>query len=171
MIDDDLEIIEKIKNGNEDAYKFIVSKYQYPLQKYIYRIVGDLNDAIDITIETFADVFFKIKKFTPKAKFSTYLYKAATNKAINFMRKRKLFNKFKLWGNKQPMEYFIQDEKKELFFKALNMLNELERSAISLVYIENISRVEAAQILKINLNYLDVVLHRAREKLKKIVSG
>lgn len=171
MYDDDLEVIQRIKNGDEGAYRIIVEKYQFHIQKHAFRILGDIDDAVDVAVETFSDVFFKIKDFKPYAKFRTYLYKTATNKALNLLRKKKLFERFKIGKKDYVVEEGNIDERKEIFLKALKMLDERERTALSLVYIENIPRVDAAKILKVTPGNLDVILHRAKEKLKKITGA
>lgn len=85
----DHELMELIKKGDALAFRIIVKRYKEPLTNYIYRILNDYETAIDISQEVFIRVFRKASSYQPLAAFSTWIYRIATNLAINEIRRRK----------------------------------------------------------------------------------
>lgn len=88
---DDLAIIEKIKNGNADAYALLVEKYHRPLLTFIFRVAGDAEVVEDIGQEVFFAVYRSLREFdeakgTP---FSAWLFTVARNRCISFLRERR----------------------------------------------------------------------------------
>src|SRR5688572_2079168 len=85
----DHELIERTKNGDEDAFAAIVGRYRNPITNYLYRFLNDYEEAVDLAQETFVRVYFAIDRYHTDYAFSTYIYRIATNLAISELRKRK----------------------------------------------------------------------------------
>jgi len=83
------DIIAAVINGN-DRYEELVTRYHIGLIIHCEHLVGDRDDAEDIAQEAFVKAYMQLQHFNPeKARFSTWLYKIATNLAIDFLRKKK----------------------------------------------------------------------------------
>ena len=92
---EDIEVILKIKEGGDKfVFNSILDKYEKPLINYLYKFLGSQQDAEDVEQETFLKVYQSIAKYKPTAKFSTYLYRIATNLALNLQRRKKIIQFF-----------------------------------------------------------------------------
>ena len=87
---EDKDILSNIKSGDKSAFNEILSKYEKPLINYLYRFLVSQQDAEDIAQLTFIKVYQRINKFNPTDNFSAYLYKIATNLALNLQRRKKI---------------------------------------------------------------------------------
>jgi RNA polymerase sigma-70 factor, ECF subfamily len=85
----DHELIEAVKSGDETAFDEVVNRYRGPITNYIFRILNDYEEAVDLSQETFVRVYFAIERYHTEYAFSTYIYRIATNLAISEIRRRK----------------------------------------------------------------------------------
>src|SRR5436190_4012572 len=83
-------IDEAVQNHDEKAYAKLMQRYKKPVYHMILKMVRNVDDAEDLTIEAFAKAFRNLKKFNPEFTFSTWLFRIATNNCIDFIRKKKL---------------------------------------------------------------------------------
>ena len=83
----DAEIVEKILGGDKDAFAFIVERYQKGLINFIFRMVGHYEEALELTQEVFIRVYSNIASYDSTYKFSTWLYRIASNLTIDHLRR------------------------------------------------------------------------------------
>ena len=88
---DELELINKAKDGNKSALNTLLKDNLNILKGYVVKMVGDPHLAQDIIQDTMLKAVLNINKFQPKAKFSTWLVKIATNVYRDYLRKNKSF--------------------------------------------------------------------------------
>jgi len=167
------ELIKQALNNDEHACQKILNLYKGRIFSYVYRMVKNYHDAEDITFDTFIKCFKALGKFDTSKKFSTWLYTIAHNQTIDFFRK-----------NKQEYEYFddrhaVNDDfveehekkkKMEKIDQALAKMPVLDRELVILFHREENSYQEISEILKIPVTTIKTRLHRARKKLREIVS-
>ena len=79
----DHHLIEATKQGDEAAFAEIVNRYRNPLTNYLFRMLNDYEEAVDLAQETFVRVYFAIERYHTDYAFSTYVYRIATNLAIS----------------------------------------------------------------------------------------
>ena len=184
----DHQLIEAVKNGDEAAFAEIVSRYRNPLTNYLFRMLNDYEEAVDLTQETFVRVYFAIARYHTDYAFSTYIYRIATNLAISEIRKkrrRKLLSLTSFFQNDDgeaqefnppdekslPDEDLIEAERKRTIEKAIAALPEKYRAPIILREIQELSYEEIAQVLGLGLGTTKSRISRARallrEKLKQ----
>ena len=89
-MNDDKELIRKTLAGENEAFEMIVQKYQQPLVNYIGRTVGNYELALEFTQEVFIKTYASLHTYQPHYKFSTWLFKIASNYIIDFWRKKKI---------------------------------------------------------------------------------
>src|SRR5207237_7705894 len=94
----DHQLIEATKQGDEAAFAEIVNRYRNPLTNYLFRMLSDYEEAVDLAQETFVRVYFAIDRYHTDYAFSTYIYRIATNLAISELRRRKRRRLFSLTG-------------------------------------------------------------------------
>ena len=88
MEQDEHELIAQILNGDDEAYGFLIERYKKGLYHHCFKLVRDEDIAEDIAHEAFIEAFVHLEKFNPQFRFSTWLYKIATNLALMRLRKR-----------------------------------------------------------------------------------
>ena len=133
------EFIENLRSGNQAAFSLLIDDYQQKVFHTCISFVPNKEDAEDIAQEVFVEVFKSIKKFKAKSKLSTWIYRIATNKCLEFIRKKNTKKRFaymqSIFGNEIPFDktkYFTEfnhpgvllenKEKSATIFKAIHQL-------------------------------------------------
>lgn len=88
--DEDNALVRRALKGDRKAFEMIILKYQQPLLNYLGRLTGEREQAQDFTQEVFLKVHASLSSFQPRFKFSTWLFKIASNFMIDFWRKKKI---------------------------------------------------------------------------------
>ena len=88
----DVELVEQAINGDQKAYAELLERYRDAIYYMLLKMVNNASDAEDLAIEAFGKAFKNIRQYTPNFAFSTWLFRIASNNAIDFMRKKKLNN-------------------------------------------------------------------------------
>jgi RNA polymerase sigma-70 factor (ECF subfamily) len=180
----DHELMARYVEGETAAFTQLVRKYKDPLVNFVNRIVTDYDTAVDIVQETFIRVHRKSKTYEAKASFSTWLYRIATNLAINELRRRKRRRFISidqpLYNNSESTEKLelpakedqpdVQTEKVELVKivdTAINSLPQRYRLPLILRDIQGLAYEEVATILTLPRGTVKSRINRARNMLKQ----
>ena len=87
----DFELIDQaVEVGSQQAFAELMERYKKPVYHMILKMVRNVDDAEDLTIEAFAKAFKNLHRFKKDFTFSTWLFRIATNNSIDFIRKKKL---------------------------------------------------------------------------------
>ena len=86
----DIELLKKYQEGNDEAFKVLFERYERQLIKYIFLKTTDLSSAKDICQETFLKLINSPPAFSMNDSLKPWIYRVASNKAIDFIRKRKI---------------------------------------------------------------------------------
>jgi RNA polymerase sigma-70 factor (ECF subfamily) len=179
----DHQLIEATKQGDEAAFAEIVSRYRNPLTNFLYRMLNDYEEAVDLAQETFVRVYFAIERYHTEYAFSTYIYRIASNLAISEIRKRKRRKLMSLTGffsfegdevdfhppDKKPLpdNRVLEAEEKDVIARAIATLPDKYRAPIILRDVEGRSYDEIAEILELGLGTTKSRISRARGLLKE----
>jgi len=180
----DQEIIQGLKNRDETAFKEFVDKYQHLVLNVSNNFVHNKDDAMDISQEVFIKVYDSVDSFREQSKLSTWLYKIAVNRSLNYLRDKKRRNIFSsldlIFENKNhnPLENMADDEKisqekmeseerKKILFKAIDELPKKQKTALTLNKLEGLPYKEIAGIMDTSVTETGVLINRARKKLQK----
>jgi RNA polymerase sigma-70 factor (ECF subfamily) len=87
---DDQELVRRSLRGDKEAFEMIVLRYQQPVVNYIGRMVREREMALDFSQEIFLKVYVSLRSYRPQYKFSTWLFKIASNYMIDYWRKKKI---------------------------------------------------------------------------------
>lgn len=176
------ERIQQVRDGNPQAFEDIVDFYKDKVFQLCYRMLGDRHEAEDIAQEAFLRAYVNIHTFQMNRKFSTWLYRIATNLCIDRMRKKKpdYFLDAEVAGTegldmysqlpsdtKLPEEELVNLELKERIEVEIQKLPDKYRSVIVLKYIEDLSLKEISDILHLPLGTVKTRIHRGRDALRK----
>lgn len=170
MSDTDLELVERVKEGDTDAFGQIVNRYERTVFNSAYRIVGDQDDAADITQVTFVKVYEKIETFNPTFKFFSWLYRISVNEAYNFRKKRMKVATLEMDPKSNqpgPYEDFRQLERCEHLERALETMTYDYRVVVVLKHLMLLSYKEIASILEVPEKTVKSRLFSARQVLHR----
>lgn len=174
----DIELMEKIKNGDESAFEEIVARHHKSIYNIAYRFLYSPAEAEDITQEVFLRVFRASKTYSPKAKFSTWLFTITKNLCFNEMRKKKDVNILSIEDEIIPELHSVDNnpvtelENKEVRQRVLDAVKALPanlRIAVILLKYHNLSYEEVASILGCTVNAVKLRVHRAKHFLAKSI--
>jgi RNA polymerase sigma-70 factor (ECF subfamily) len=185
---EDFHLIDQATLENdEQAYAELMKKYNKPVYHMILKMVRNVDDAEDLTIEAFAKAFKSLSRFKKDYTFSTWLFRIATNNAIDFIRKKKLEtlsldSSFKDDSGESisievedntpnPMEEAIKSQKIELIRIFVDKLPPKYQRLVKLRYFDELSYEEIARELEAPLGTVKAQLHRARELMYDLVKG
>ncbi len=182
----DFKLIDLAVAGKDQgAYAELMQRYKKPVYHMILKMVRNVDDAEDLTIEAFAKAFRNLARFKKDYTFSTWLFRIATNNAIDFIRKKKL-DTFSLNSsftddsgdsvnidvqdkNLTPDQEAIKDQKIELVRMFVDKLPAKYQRLVKLRYFDELSYEEIAKELEAPLGTVKAQLHRARELMYELV--
>ncbi|MEH7114611.1 RNA polymerase sigma factor SigW [Neobacillus niacini] len=174
--------IKQVIKGDQDAFADIVEIYSNSIYQLGYRMLGNRHEAEDIAQEAFIRAYVNIKSFNQDLKFSTWLFRIATNLCIDRIRKKKPdyyldaevsgtdgLTMYSQLSSDSPLpENELESlELQEIVQKEILKLPEKYRSVIVLKYIEELSLNEISEILDMPLGTVKTRIHRGREALRQ----
>jgi RNA polymerase sigma-70 factor (ECF subfamily) len=167
------EIIQAVIAGS-DRYEELVQRYHVGLIIHCERMVKDRDDAEDIAQEAFVKAYLQLNKYnSEKSRFSTWLYKIATNLALDYLRKQK--RKMNVDDvevlAEATMPTYLEDEMRQTMRDAVKSLVPPEyRRVIEAYYWDGKSYQEIADAEGIPLNTTRTWIRRAKQQLKEKVA-
>ncbi len=176
----DEELIERFQQGDIHAFEQIVKRYKDPLLNFIYRFVGNQEQAEDLLQETFLRVYRNRHAYRRVAKFSTWIYTIAGNLARTELRKRKRRRLLSIsdLGVEEDKDYEVSDDEfnpeqhvdsllhDEVIQREINKLSPKFREVIILRDIQEFSYEEISKILRIPIGTVKSRVNRARLRLQ-----
>lgn len=175
---DDIYYIEAVRNGNVQAFSFLIEKYQKLVYTLALKLLKKPEEAEEMAQDTFIKAFQKLDSYEGKSKFSTWLYSITYNACISELRKRRI--EFKSLDDRQisdqdeqKMYDYYRETKKEDQEKYLNLalekLPEDDQVLVTLYYYESQSMDEISQITGLTVSNIKVKIHRARKRMYTIL--
>ena len=180
----DSGLIDKIKRGDQQAFKLLFDKYHLRVFNTCMGFLHNKNDADDITQEVFIEVYKSINKFRADSKLSTWIYRIAVNKSLNFIRD----NKRSKWlksietiltgairndveikhGSGYDPEMILENkEKAEMLHKTIDSLPKNQKIAFTLNKYEDLSYKQISEVMDISLSSVESLIHRAKKNLQE----
>ncbi len=185
---EDLELVIAHKEGNPDAFHFLVKKNQQRVFSHCMRIVKDADECADLTQEVFIKVFLNLKRYEPTYAFRAWLFRITANCCIDFLRKKKrrrlevsLTTDFRSDYAQAGSELEIADRRfcperhlntmqfNDILAEAISKLSERMRDTYFLKEMAGLSNKEIAEILDCPINTVKTRMKNAREKLKVLL--
>ena len=180
---EETEIISKLQQGNEQAFKQLTENYQKLVVTTCFGLVHNMEDAEDIAQDVFIEVFRSVDKFRADSKLSTWLYRIAVNRSLNFIRdnkKRKWFWSFedaaenksnpleKVTLDSENPEYEMENSQRaQMLHQAIDALPKNQRVAFTLNKYEDLSYNEISEIMDLSKSSVESLIHRAKLNLQK----
>ncbi len=172
MKHDDLQLITKTMDGDDDAYGILIDRYKNGLYRHCFRFVRDEDDAEDLAQQAFIEAFVHLDSYNPEYRFSTWLYKIATNLALTQLRKRRAIH---LDDGEIDRIISTAPGAEELAFRqqiydAVDTLPVKYRTVIAMYYWQGKSYSEIASSMNTTTGSIKGWMSRAKQQLKEILS-
>lgn len=174
------QLIQRLKNEETSsvAFKEVVSLYKERLYWHIRNMVKNHEDAHDVLQNTFIKVFKNIKKFKGDSKLYSWMYRIATNEAINFLNKKARQLQIssedlqqRLITNLESDVYFEGDEIQLKLQKAIASLPAKQQQVFNMKYFQELKYREMAEILQTSEGALKASYHHASKKIEEFIKS
>jgi RNA polymerase sigma-70 factor, ECF subfamily len=169
-----VETIKRAVEGDKRSFKDIYDITADYIYTIVYKVVGNKEDAEEVTQDVFVKIHGNLGKFNFKSTFKTWIYRIAVNKAIDRYRKRKRRKEVNVdfgddliaqkYGSSHDAG-FDEEESSDLLRTMLMELPVEQRACIALRGMKGLSYEEISSVLKVNINTVRSRIKRAREKL------
>jgi RNA polymerase sigma-70 factor (ECF subfamily) len=180
----DVQLMLDVKAGDEQSFELLLRKYRTPLVNFLYRMVHDSAVAEDLAQEVFLRVHRARKEYVPSAKFTTWMFRIATNLALNSVRDNRhrqmeiSMDQTVETGDDEQRAMEVPDRtpsveqqllarsRSEMILRAVHALPEKQRVAVLLHKYHELDYDEIARILECSESALKSLLFRAYETLR-----
>ena len=180
----DVQLMLDVKAGDEASFELLLRKYRTPLVNFLYRMVRDTAVAEDLAQEVFLRVYRAREEYAPSAKFTTWMFRIATNLALNSVRDNR--HRQMEISMDQPADsgeervramevpdrapsveqQLVAQSRAEMILKAIHALPEKQRAAVLLHKYQELDYDEIARVLECSESALKSLLFRAYETLR-----
>ena len=169
------EMYRLFLNGDENSFESLVVLYENELGRFIYNIVHDYHEAKHLTIEAFAQLAASGRQFAGRSSIKTYLFTIGKNLAIRYM---KMVGNIQHYSfeevieisddeNETPDHFLEQEENKRLLREAMVGLKDEHRVVLLLLYFEDMSYLQAGQVMQKSEKQIKHLAYRAKLALRK----
>ncbi|HMD39346.1 MAG TPA: sigma-70 family RNA polymerase sigma factor [Candidatus Acidoferrum sp.] len=186
MARSDVQLMLDVKAGDEQSFALLLQRYRTPLVNFLYRMVRAREEAEDLAQEVFLRVYRARKDYVPSAKFTTWLFRIATNLALNSVRDNR-YQRMEVSldapvmvdaedGDERPLDvaeknpnieqHLIEEAQKKMIRHAIDKLPEKQRAAVLLHKYQELDYGDIAKILECSESALKSLLFRAYETLR-----
>jgi RNA polymerase sigma-70 factor (ECF subfamily) len=180
----DVQLMLDVKAGDEASFELLLHKYRTPLVNFLYRMVRDVGVAEELAQEVFLRVYRAREDYAPSAKFTTWMFRIATNLALNSVRDNR-HRRMEISMDQsadsgeedaRPLEVpdraptveqeLVARSRAEMILRAIHALPEKQRAAVLLHKYQELDYDEIARVLECSESALKSLLFRAYETLR-----
>ncbi len=173
--DPDEALVERCRKGDDTAFAVLVERYQGPIYNAAYRVLGNAEDASDITQSVFLRIAERLDDYDPNFKFFSWIYRIALNEALNLLRRN---------GREQPLgddedllpgdgrdpeAQALGAELSARVQRALMKLKAQDRMVLALRHFSECSYREIADVLEIDEKTVKSRLFEARSRMRGLL--
>ncbi|HUJ32020.1 MAG TPA: sigma-70 family RNA polymerase sigma factor [Candidatus Acidoferrum sp.] len=181
MTRSDVQLMLDVKAGDDESFALLLRRYRTPLVNFLYRMVRDTATAEDLAQEVFLRVYRARKQYSPSAKFTTWMFRIATNLALNSIRDNRYHQMetsidapadedsapLELPAREMRIdEHMVERDRSDFIRRVVSSLPEKQRVAVLLHKYEEMDYGEIAKILDCSESALKSLLFRAYETLR-----
>lgn len=180
----DAEMMLRVKAGDDAAFDYLVQKYRRPIIGFMYRMAHNATVAEDLAQEVFLRVYRSRASYEPSAKFSTWLYRIATNLGVNFARDTRHERPENVMNLDEPdtetgqapdlrdkapnvEEEILRRERLTAIRQKVEALPERQRMAVLMHKYQQMDYRQIAEVLKLSESATKSLLFRAYETLRQ----
>lgn len=176
--------IAKLKDGDEASFRQLAEHYKNRVYNTCLGFVKNREDAEDLAQEVFVEVFESIRHFREQAMITSWIYRIAVNKSLEFLRKKKSKKRWafiqSIFGGEEgeqsieradesfhPGIAVENRERASILFQAIDKLPENQRVAFTLHKVEDLSYQEVSKVMETSIATVESLMFRAKKNLQK----
>lgn len=178
----DNDLLQRFQRGDADAFTQLVDQYKHRVTNICYRFLSDREDVRDVTQDVFMAVYKSLWSFRQEAKLSTWVYRIAVTRSLNFVKKRKRKARFEQVRDMltfkeeaglesasvtTPEKELEQQEQLQVLQQALDSLPKNQKIAFTLSQYDGVKYAEIAAIMDTTISSVESLIFRARKNLQK----
>ena len=178
----DAAVVAQVLAGDKDAFRLLVDRHTRSIYGVAYRMTGNQHDAEEILQETFLRAYRSLHSFELRASFSTWLYRIAVNRCLDFLKAKKMTDAYQITDNQDhdedsrevqiaatnpgPERLLLSAEARQKLTHAIGSLSPAERLAFTMRHMEGKSIEEIGKALNIRTSAAKNSIFRAVQKIR-----
>ncbi|MBZ0268606.1 sigma-70 family RNA polymerase sigma factor [bacterium] len=184
---DDIALVQRAKDGEDAAFRELLERHQGRVYHHALRLMGNAEDAEEVLQDTFLKVFRHLDRFEERSRFSTWIYRIATNEALMRLRKARRAREVSLdermerdggeWVGDEirdfartALDHAMDAEIREALQETLAELPPEYRVVFTMRDIDGLTNAEVADVLDLSVPAVKSRLHRSRMYLRNRLS-
>lgn len=176
----DEDLINKVIKGENNAYAILVDRYKHMVYTLALKILKNREDAEEVAQDSFIKAYNALNDFKGESKFSTWLYKIAYYRSLDYLKKNKrqvettsidISEEYNIASMDDALDRMEVKERAEIIKHAIDKLPAADAVLITLFYFETLSMNEISKVMEIPANTIKVRLFRGRKRLAKILEN
>ncbi|MCB7481351.1 RNA polymerase sigma factor [Christiangramia sediminis] len=176
----DQYLIDKVLNGNTNAFGELVDRYQNFVFTIAIRILKVSEEAEEVAQDSFIKAYDSLSTFRGESKFSTWLYRIVYHKSLDRIKLNRRHRTYEINEEitedsldhiENGLEFMLSEERSSIIQKCVAQLPEEEAAIISLYYFDEQSVKEIAQVTDLTEDNIKIKLYRSRKKLFSLLQG
>ena len=176
----DQYLIDKVLNGDTNAFGELVDRYQNFAFTIAIRIVKVSEEAEEVAQDSFIKAYDSLSSFRGDSKFSTWLYRIVYHKSLDRLKMNKRHRTYELNEEitddtldhiENGLEFMLNEERSDIIKKCIDKLSQEEAAIISLYYFEEQSVKEIVKVTDLTEDNIKIKLYRSRKKLFSLLKG
>ncbi len=179
---DETGCIQRARQGDEAAFAIIYERYEKQIYGLVYRMMGNPDEAADLTQECFLKAFVALPKTAESLNLSAWLHRIASNACLDVLRRRRIirwlhWDTFATGGTPEPAvedgpeRAYLRGETKEHVQSILNELSPRYRLCLVLREYQGFSYEKIAEIMGTSTSSVKSMLFRSREQFRKVYNS
>ena len=165
----DQELVDLTLDEDKEYFSELVKRYYPKIIRYAARLLNHHpHDVEECVSETFLKASVHLDTYSPRASFSTWIYRIAHNQAVDYIRSNAKHSFVEINEDHISYDPTTIYEHKDMLEKILRTLNLEDRNLLTLFYLEGLSLNEISDILKLRSNTIAVKIKRIKEKVRKM---
>jgi RNA polymerase sigma-70 factor (ECF subfamily) len=170
--DTDETLVLRCRGGDSSAFRVLVARYERPIYNAAYRVLGNAEDANDVTQLAFMEVAERLDAYDPAHKFFSWIYRIALNGALNLRRRNRREEPLpdgEDRGRADPESRASDSQVAQRIQRALMQMSKDDRTVLTLRHFSDCSYREIGQILEIEEKTVKSRLFEARQRLRELL--
>ncbi|MCW5517393.1 RNA polymerase sigma factor [Muriicola sp. Z0-33] len=176
----DQQYIDRVLSGDTHAFEVLIERYKHMVYTLAFKMVGIKEDAEEVAQDVFLKAFTALNTYKGEAKFSTWLYKIAYYRSLDYLKKNKrkvrtstidISEEYDVAALEGTLDALESTERTQMIREAMETLAPDDSVIITLYYFEELSLKEIAKVMDLTPNNVKVRLFRSRSRLAEVLSN
>lgn len=176
----DQQHIDRVLSGDTHAFEVLIERYKHMVYTLAFKMVGIKEDAEEVAQDVFLKAFTALNTYKGEAKFSTWLYKIAYYRSLDYLKKNKrkvrtstidISEEYDVAALEGTLDALESTERTQMIREAMETLAPDDSVIITLYYFEELSLKEIAKVMDLTPNNVKVRLFRSRSRLAEVLSN